>query len=200
MNNYILWTDTREDEQQDQVNITTKFRLPDFLANSNEKIKDFAVHILGPDWETQISESTLVTLFKLKITNSKLVAMQSKFFCSKCSQMILNKEELFEHVFIHHRDLIKPAEFGLPSTDKIRSQILNFFGDTPAGQKFMTAFSSLNQHLTDRFKGMAVRVVEFFYENDPQNTLTYDFQTLPDFDDVAVQILDRQENQRRRDE
>jgi hypothetical protein len=197
LNNYILWEDKMEDEQQDQVNITMKFRLPDFLANSNEKIKDFAVHILGPDWDTEISETTLVTLFKLKITDSKLTAMNSKFFCSKCSELILNKEELYNHVFLHHRDLIKQAEFGLPSTDKIRSQILNFFGDSPAGQKFLTLYSSLNEQLTDRFKGMSVRAVEFFRQNDPQNTVTLDIQTLPDFDDVAVQILDRQENQRR---
>lgn len=194
MNNYILWTDTNEDEQQDQVNITTKFRLPDFLANNNEKIKDFAVHILGPDWETLISEATLVTLFKLKITDSKLVAMNSRFFCSKCSEMILNQEALFNHVFLHHRDLIKPAEFGLPTTDKIRSQVLNFFGDTPAGQKFMTCFSSLHEHLTDRFKGMAVRVVEFFHQDDPQNIQYYDFRNLENFDDVAIQLLNRQEN------
>jgi hypothetical protein len=194
LNNYILWEDKMEDEQQDQVNITTKFRLPDFLANSNEKIKDFAAHILGPDWDTEISESTFVTLFKLKITDSKLAAMKSKFFCSKCSEMILNKEELFNHVFLHHRDLIKPAEFGLPSTDKIRSQVLNFFGDTPAGQKFLTLYSSLNVQLTNRFKGMAVRVVEFFNEDDPQRTVTYDFQNLENFDDVAAQLLARQEN------
>ena len=118
--------------------------------------------------------------------------MTSKFFCSKCSQLVTNKEDLFNHVFLHHRDLIKPAEIGLPNSDKLKNQILQFIGDTPAGQKLLTAFSSFHVRLTTQIAGMSLGFVELFNRDQPARTARFDFRQLEDFDTVADQIVHRE--------
>lgn len=158
-------------------------------------MKDLLEILLGDEWRRKISEQAAFSHVTVNLTEAKTQAIYSPFYCSKCCQLLRTKEELNEHAFKFHPQLVKREEFGELTVDKLKQQLLNKLGSCEFGQKILSAVSDHFDNLTEQITPLCITNTMLAHPDRPDRLARFDFSNLPRFDDVAVEILERREQQ-----
>jgi hypothetical protein len=164
-------------------------------SNDNAKIKDILNIILSQNWRARISEEVAISIVKINISDAKMKAIYAPFFCSACTLLLRTKEEVTNHAFRFHPQYVKRGEHGPLTIEKLKKSAMRNIADSELGQTFLSLGTGHYEDLSNEVLPLALQSTILAHPDNPGRQAHFDFSRIRRFDDLAPEILAREEEQ-----
>jgi hypothetical protein len=164
-------------------------------ANNNDKIKDILNIILSQDWRARISEEVAISIVKVNISDAKLKAIYAPYFCSACTLLLRTQEEVTNHAFRFHPQYVKRGEHGPLTIEKLKNSAMRNIADSELGQTVLSLGTGHYENVSNQVLPLALQMTYLAHPDNPDQQAPFDFSRIRRFDDLAPEILAREEEQ-----